>query len=768
MQSCDNFEEGGNEGNKPTPWEGLSRTTATYIYRTPSPKWKDDHRSPSVDNDKGEHTSHFRVSSPMMSTKNRNFFTDDEIFDVPQLELEVVPLNRLPREKETDGSDTDLRTDREINTSRPSLRTHREDSSLSREVKRRKTIDSSDSEFAKALESLRSNVYVRTTRGRPSNLPGNQAYQYIALQNTEFRLLKILPERKTMIKCDIIHVSFDDPTSEYLAISYAWGDAGKTRKVQLGDCSVDIGASLHGALKALRQKKDAVFVWADALCIDQNNRDERTHQVQKMTRIYSMAKSVAVWLGPEADRSDLAIELLLALSHQSSYPKGISHLIGSPTGQQKLAATVSLFEREYWSRLWVVQEIFNARSVVVYCGSTNVPWAVYKRASDIFGQHRAEIDRCLLPSPRSSSRPTISANSQFSHSQVLVYQGPRSLSDVRSQIGLGEGAILKVLRAFRRKLASDPKDKLYGILGVLPQVTRKEFRVDYSLSVKDIYTEIVDYVVKTTESVDIICDAIHFPLHTGSASLPSFVPDWSHIPQTAALSQKFNFSAGGTTKAICDFVNDGLDKLEISAIFLDTVGITGISVGTLCTLADYLMAFIHWMALLLACLDKESEEDRLKIQEDFCKTISLGQVPPMCNDKGAWMAACYHVFASLLRERLPHLLLDPRLQGYADLKNLMEPQARRLFLQTHFGDRMMGRRFCITKGKNIGMGSGFMLPGDVIVVPLGCSTPILLRWEGGQGEYRFVGDVYIHGYMDGLAVREWMNGEKKLKKYVLH
>jgi hypothetical protein len=61
-----------------------------------------------------------------------------------------------------------------------------------------------------------------------------------------------------------------------------------------------------------------------------------------------------------------------------------------------------------------------------------------------------------------------------------------------------------------------------------------------------------------------------------------------------------------------------------------------------------------------------------------------------------------------------------------------------------------------------------MLPGDVVVVPLGCSTPVLLRLEGTRCEYRFVGDVYINGYMNGRAVEEWNDGKRELRKYVLH
>ena len=61
-----------------------------------------------------------------------------------------------------------------------------------------------------------------------------------------------------------------------------------------------------------------------------------------------------------------------------------------------------------------------------------------------------------------------------------------------------------------------------------------------------------------------------------------------------------------------------------------------------------------------------------------------------------------------------------------------------------------------------------MANGDVIVVPLGCRTPIILRPEGHEGEYRFVGDIYVNRYMKGRAIDQWKEGKKELRKYVLH
>jgi hypothetical protein len=570
-----------------------------------------------------------------------------------------------------------------------------------------------------------------------------------------------------MIECEIIH-AFLDASPQYVAISYAWGYIGHTRQIQLEGTIIPVAVSLYGALEALRQSSEATLVWADALCIDQQNRIERTQQVQLMTSIYTKAQSVSIWLGPEDEEDDisLAIDLLRSVAGQADSSEQTRDIISSSMRTLDFSPVVSLFERDYWRRLWVVQEVFHARDITVYCGSTRLPWSVYKQASRTFREYKAELDS-YLPQDSNDGSGSISRN-QFTYSQALVYQGPGSLPDLRAVMSPGEVSLLEVLRICRRKLATDPRDKVFGILGVLPEEVRQEFVADYSLSVKDVYTNVVSYLIKSTGRLDVICNAIQFPLHTSTANLPSYVPDWSHIPWTSALGH-YGFSAAGTTKAKCKFLDERRNKLEVSAIYLDTIHNHGIAVGTLCILDHFLMAFLHWRALLLASHDAgEEEEHSFKTQGDFYRTLCLDKVPTAWDKLGMWPTVCDFVFASLIRDQLPHLPLDQELRHCLDAKVDVEPDARGQFVQDNFGRHMMGRCLCLTKEGHIGMGSGFMTPGDVVVVPLGCYTPILLRPEGRHGEYRLVGDVYINEYMRGKAVEQWMSGERELKEYVLH
>lgn len=184
---------------------------------------------------------------------------------------------------------------------------------------------------------------------------GPKQYHYHPLKEMEFRLVKVLPERMSVLKTELLHQSLDD-SLDYIAISYAWGDSMDTEELFLDGAKVPVATSLYYALTAVRRKKSEVLVWVDALCIDQQNADERATQVRLMGHIYSKATSVAVWLGPEADESELAMDLLQDVSDDQVSPareRATQERIRSTTKYPESAALFALFKREYWKRLWV-------------------------------------------------------------------------------------------------------------------------------------------------------------------------------------------------------------------------------------------------------------------------------------------------------------------------------------------------------------------------------------------------------------------------------
>lgn len=385
----------------------------------------------------------------------------------------------------------------------------------------------------------------------PSGVLGDKFYRYKRLGPAEIRLVRILARRSIQVKCEILHRSFADAPS-YTAVSYAWGDPSETTKVSIRDelpsafVEVNISKSLYRALEALRKKGEDVLVWADALSIDQQNHLEKNEQLSLMADIYKKAQYVAVWLGPDGDDSDNATALLQEVAvagRTGAVCTQIKSIFSSRAQDRSLPALAALFERQYWTRLWVVQETFNAAAIFVYCGTSRpLPWDDYQTASRVFQQYKRELEDLF------SRAHTVVSQKRYSYSQILAYSGPGSLPELDPLAGLGDEALLEVLRVCRRKLSSDPKDKVFGVLGLLSKKIRDSFIVDYGKSVKDVYTEAASFLLITTDCLDVICEAIYFPVYTSSVKLPTWVPDWSYVPSMSAIHLICRYEIHGIEK----------------------------------------------------------------------------------------------------------------------------------------------------------------------------------------------------------------------------
>lgn len=629
-----------------------------------------------------------------------------------------------------------------------------------------------------------------------------QLYNYSSLESVSkpgprIRLLRIFPSTSKKTYYELSRFYFDH-LPPYKAISYAWGDPANSRYVSIkshhrGEGWLKVPRSLHAALETLRDETEDVLVWADSVCINQQDNREKSQQLSQIPKIYGKAEQVVVWLGVEMDDSQHAQTLL----------RDVAHAQVQLNPDLDLRSVVSLFDREYWSRLWVVQEILHARDIVVRCGRSWLAWDDYEQASRLFQSEKVSLAKIpTLVGGRIDSTRLITSQHRLSPLQILLYHGPASILHMEKARDLyaddSFSYLLHVLRLGRTKLASDPKDRVYGILGILPENVRGRLKVDYQFRVKHIYIDIVDILLGSGK-VDVLCESIHFPPLISNANLPSWVPDWSYDPMTQSLaSLPLSFSAGTSMSPSFRFYEEYLapptrNKLLIAGVRIGTIDVHGMAVNTHSRAADYCMAFLQWRVLLLqrfgivcGSADDDGESRRRRVascehQRRFCVTLSLGQ--PIRTDADAagtelvdkeeeWTRKCYCVFARSIKSRLPLLPIDEDLEAFAEMSDDMEPEAARQFLQDSFAEYMMGRCFCITDSGSLGLGSGAMARGDVVVVPYGCSTPVLLRPEGSSSEdgseertqeYRFVGDVYIHGYMDGEAMDQGPREE-----FVLH
>ncbi|KAG0650479.1 Heterokaryon incompatibility protein [Hyphodiscus hymeniophilus] len=112
------------------------------------------------------------------------------------------------------------------------------------------------------------------------------------------RILKLHPDgNDTPITCSLQVVSLDDHP-DYETLSYVWGDSKKTKPITVGGAIFNATENLFEFLNCLRHRTTTRLLWADAICIDQSNNEERGRQIALMTRVYRQAKEALIWFGP--------------------------------------------------------------------------------------------------------------------------------------------------------------------------------------------------------------------------------------------------------------------------------------------------------------------------------------------------------------------------------------------------------------------------------------------------------------------------------------
>lgn len=172
---------------------------------------------------------------------------------------------------------------------------------------------------------------------------------------------------------------------EYEALSWCWGTQDKKDfavKIKKGDeyCRLAVTKELSLALKYLRRPIGHRDLWIDALCIDQTNHEERNHQVQMMSRIYTGAKQACIWLGEDNDDSTQAIQFIREIMKLENFDFILENKDNAPRWQSLLL----LMQRPWFSRRWVVQEIALARTATIYCGTDEIPWENFAVAVELF------------------------------------------------------------------------------------------------------------------------------------------------------------------------------------------------------------------------------------------------------------------------------------------------------------------------------------------------------------------------------------------------
>lgn len=558
----------------------------------------------------------------------------------------------------------------------------------------------------------------------------------------EIRVMDILPSTENHdinapISCEIRVVSLSD-RPRYETLSYVWGalKAHTTVKIIHENGAVaerGVTRNLYNALSRLRLRTRKRSVWADQLCINQWDDREKAQQVQLMRTIYSTCTRALLWMGevpPEIPLADAEAAIdtldymarLNTVDNEDSVP--VPAWVGArtaPHGPMEALTYICPGRCPWWTRLWTVQEAVLPPDALRVWGPLSLPWA----KMDHFARDMADRG------PPGRLGPLARAHEeqlQFLASHIIWLRAAHG----------DDGSLLYAIKVFRGRGATDPRDKLYGLLG-LPagQTMALSGRCDYTLSPAEVYAAAtLDLILAERGLKPFTID----PRLEDKIASPG-IPRWA-LDLVAECFHETDFhhffgydwySANAGRELDLDafrkMAGNSRGVLELQGMYVDKIEVVG--------------------ELLL----KESDDAQIiktlkgwrQVQMQYNRTIRtkyLGSDPKL-------------VFGLLVLGRLAE---DQNQRVASDdesrmVFDFMATGERQPFHHT-LHRQTMSQRFLMTKSGWMALGHVDSQVGDEVWVFRGGRVPFTVRphrRDADGTDYDFVGRCYVQGIMEGEA-----------------
>ena len=589
------------------------------------------------------------------------------------------------------------------------------------------------------------------------------AYHYISLESdhdasneavittTRFRLLALDPgEAADDVSCTLApYCLYAAP--DYEAISYVWGDPTDTCDLICSGQRLTITKSLYSALCGFRLASQKRTLWADAICINQGDLKERNAQVSIMDKIYSQARQVLIWLGVETDYDSEALDIVSRLETllppapptlgeiaKLSTPHFYLRMVNSiPLSSWKQIAC--LLSKPWFQRVWIIQEVLMARSALLFNGPKSIAWPLFATVAE-------RIRAYDLQSVFSGFKDAVVALNNIG----LI--GPKD-SEMRRPF-------IRLLCATRNFKSSDPRDKLYALLGISDSTAVSCAGVDYTIPVSNLFVQFTKQELVSGSLAHL--SATDYSDDIARVALPTWVPDWSR-PISAVIPEVIGlyFNAGGTSSPRVDF-SPSHDLLIIEGKRLFCVNRLGtmryIEVGD---------AIISTSAKYDAASQKLTTTQFVLKWLDDCHKVAFGDdflFTQETFNSGSYRQFCKALYSELHDDatgevdhlsRL-YLLLKKRLelqQNASPLVDEDESEILRTVIQYEQKTAQFtsSKYFCSDDFGRLGWVPRRAQVGDLFCVFLGAKVPHLLR-PVADGRYELIGPCHLQGCMNGEVI----------------
>ncbi|KAH7370669.1 heterokaryon incompatibility protein-domain-containing protein [Rhexocercosporidium sp. MPI-PUGE-AT-0058] len=610
---------------------------------------------------------------------------------------------------------------------------------------------------------------LNTPTSQQIKIEAPQFFQYQPLDHSkrDIRVLSVCPRHPdnklldNLIVCSLVHVSLLDKPP-FAAISYTWGADTPLRSVLVNNRPFYIRQNLWDALDMWRYRfNGGLFLWADAICINQDDPLEKNEQVKIMSDIYRQADSVFAWLGPPSEDSDLAIQELSAMS-DTFWEGGAAdarelegpmsriwakHVAGrkveSLTPTMKAISTI--FQRPYWNRAWVQQEIALSRDFTLFCGWPSIRFdqLVTGLMADVF--MRGQM-RCYYPE--------LVDQSDHLGTEALRLNMLRSLG---GSDGIHRNKPLKNLLLSLTLNATDPRDLVYALLGIATDAEELHIIPDYTKTCQMVYTDVaLSYLTRGDLQ---LLGACQFPKDL--ENLPSWVPDWSSKRLSSFLSSSINldqdlFSAVEEDKPRIWHDPSGVHVLSLKGIRLGTVRDIGKDWSQIDPPGPQneegrkifrALAVLNEAVGLLYCHD--TYPDTLEMDQMLFRGLIGNRISALSGFKeltGKPTDEDYQSYRALIKLRERYSLQDETSD-----EDKKEDERSIFDLAKAYSNHLVGkvidrsRRVFVTSSSSLGLAPIWAQVDDIVCIFSGYAIPFLIRpASGNAGRYTIVGEAYVY------------------------
>jgi hypothetical protein len=658
---------------------------------------------------------------------------------------------------------------------------------------------------------LRSGVKTGQPRPRPRKQlltvakTSRQALVYRTLQQTtsEIRLLQILPSAsaRSTVNCRLSTVSLEY-SPEYVALSYVWGDPTVTRNIRINDCVIPVTSGLESALKEIRVKlfdsscsesplRDLPSqFWIDAVCINLEDVQERSHQVQLMRKIYQQASSVLVWLGPPKDellygmltvdrmgqQLNLSVDRRTNLDWMSEWPEFWEINCPGNVPNKAWNAINELHRLEYWERVWTLQERVLAKRLWFMVGPCIVDGIYFDEIKMLL----EDVQSGIVP------KPAFVSDIVWGHLSLKGFIRTDDSDSIKE-------VITDPFFVTAQYQATDPRDKIYAVLGLTGHFGYDiSLFPDYSISVESLYCDFGRAYIRSTGNHELLrYSGLGYEMPR-SYDLPSWAPDWDGISKSEDFAYPiYGFNTSGelhtrvntrsfvgqqnelhTYGSICDSVSKIEPVMKYGSAELAQF------CWAYCSLhggATYKTGIPPLQAIFytLIMMDPNLKDERPGSKKEPIRIL-------------AEMIAFIYSILSVLRDTsqdeegivIENFLFDLIAYSiscsqdpYSGLPSLemireeVDKDITELSVMAKTLRVLYPYRLFQTPNGYLGVGPRYLLTGDLICAVQNCSFPVLLRKQGLH--YVHVGPCFVLGLMNGEAEKLIEEGHTSIQEFVI-